>query len=331
MDSTCLPEMPRRAFMAIVAGGLLVAPLAAQAQQAGKVPRVGYLGIQPGIDVELFREGLRELGRVEGRNITIEYRWWEGKTERLPALVAELIQMKVDVIFVWGSSIATETAKQATTTIPIVFQMPADPAYLGLVNSLARPGGNMTGLGGTGIVNAKRLELLKEALPQATRVAILWNPENQSHERSLKGLEGTAQSLRLQLHPVRVSRSEELESAFSAITREHAGALFVFGDAMFFAERKRILAFSAQRRLATMYTWRTAVEAGGLLSYQEDWSDMGRRSAVYVDKILKGAKPADLPIEQPTKFELVINLKTAKALGLTIPPSLLQRADQVIE
>jgi putative ABC transport system substrate-binding protein len=323
--------MDRRAFIGTLAGGLLAAPLAAEAQQAGPVPRIGYLGIRPGIDVDLFRQGLHELGRVDGQNITIEYRWWEGKTERLPKLVAQLIQLKVDLFYVWGSAAATLAAKQATTTIPIVFQMPADPVHLGLVASLARPGGNITGLGGAGILNAKRLALLKEALPLATRVAILWNPENPSHEAVLKDLEGTARSLGIQLHPVRVSQSGKLESAFSAITREHARALFVFGDAMFFGERTRILALSAQGGLPTIYAWRAAVEAGGLLSYQEDWSDMARRSAVYVDKILKGAKPGDLPVEQPTKFSLVINLKTAKALGLTIPPSLLQRADQVIE
>ena len=323
--------MDRRTFIGTAAGILLAAPLAAGAQPAGTVPRIGYLGVSPSIAQELFRQGLRELGRVEGQNITIEYRWTEGKIERLPKLVAELIHLKVDVIFAPGSIAAAQAAKQATTSIPIVFQIPGDPVQVGLVASLARPGGNLTGLGGAGTLNPKRLALLKEAIPQAARVAILWNPANPFHEAVLKSLEETGRSLGIQLHPVRVSRPEEFESAFSALTRGHAGALFVLADAMFYVERKKLLGFSAQSRLPTMYAWGTLVEAGGLMSYQEDWSDMSRRRAVYVDKILKGAKPGDLAIERPTKFELVINLKTAKALGLTIPQSLLQRADQVIE
>jgi len=285
--------MDRRAFISGVTLGLLAAPLAVEAQQAGTVPRIGYLGISPDMEVvELFRQGLRELGRVDGQNITIEYRWTEGKSERLPQLVAELIQLKVDVIYVWGSSAAVLAAKQATTTIPIVFQMPADPVKLGLVANLTRPGGNITGLGGGNLGASKRLSLLKEAVPQATRVAILWNPANPSHEAGLKNLEDVARSLRVQLQLVRVSRPEELESAFSAITRGHAGALYVLGDAMFGAERKRILALSAQSRVPTMYAWRRAVEAGGLMGYEEDWPDTQRRVAVYIDKILKGAKPA---------------------------------------
>jgi putative ABC transport system substrate-binding protein len=323
--------MERRTFLSVVAGGFLAAPLAAEGQQAGTVPRIGYLGISPDIDVELFRQGLRELGRVEGQNITIEYRWTEGKTQRLPKLVAELIELKVDLIYTWGSVAAAQAAKQATTTIPIVFQTPADPVQAGLVANLARPGGNMTGLGGDVTVSSKRLSLLKEAVPRATRIAVLWNPTNPAHEAVLKSMEGAARSLGIQLQPLQVSRSGELESAFLALTRGRARALLVFGDAMFFEERKRILALSARGSLPTMYAWRPAVEAGGLMSYQENWPGMQRQAAVYVDKILKGAKPGDLPVERPTKYELIINLKTAKALGLTIPPSLLQRADQLIE
>jgi ABC-type uncharacterized transport system substrate-binding protein len=323
--------MERRTFLGVITGGLLAAPLAAEGQQVGTVPRIAYLGISPNIDVELFRQGMRELGRIEGQNITIEYRWWEGKTERLPQLVAELIQLKVDVIYVWGSVAAATAVKKATATIPIVFQMPGDPVQAGLVASLGRPGGNVTGLGGGSPVASKRLSLLKEAVPQATRIAVLWNPANPGHEPLLKNLEDTARSLKVQLHPVPVSRSGEFESAFSAITRGHAGALYVFGDAMFAEEWKRIHTFSAQGRLPTMYAWRWAVEAGGLMGYQENWPDTQRDAARYVDKILKGAKPGDLPVEQPTKYDLIVNLKTAKALGLTIPPSLLQRADQVIE
>ena len=321
----------RRVFLGTLAGSLLAAPLAVEAQPAGTA-RIGYLGISPSDGgLEPFRQALRELGRVEGQSIAVEYRWTEGKIERLPKLVAELIRLKVDVIFVPGSIAAAQAAKQATTSIPIVFQIPGDPVQVGLVASLARPGGNMTGLAGTGILNPKRLALLKEAFPQATRVAIIWNPTNPHHDVVLRSLEDTGRSLGIQVHPVRVSRSEEFESAFSAIARGHAGALFVLADAMFYVDRKRILALSTQSRLPTIYAWRSFVEAGGLMSYSEDWSDMSRRCAVYVDKILKGANPGDLPIERPTKFELVINLKTAKALGLTIPPSLLQRADQVIE
>jgi putative ABC transport system substrate-binding protein len=323
--------MNRRAFLSALSGSLLAAPLAAEAQQAGTIPRIGYLGISPSISEGLFRQALREHGRVEGQDVTIEYRWTEGKIERLPTLVAELIQLKVDVIYTPGSIAAAQAAKQATTSIPIVFAIPGDPVQVGLVASLARPGGNMTGLAGAGILYPKRLALLKEVVPRATRVALLWNPANPYHEAGLKDLEDTRRSLGVQLHPVPASRSEDLESAFSAITRGHPGALLVIADVMFYRERQRLLALSAQSRLPTMYALGSFVEAGGLMSYSEDWSDMSRRGAAYVDKILKGAKPSDLSIERPTKFTLVINLKTAKALGLTIPPSLLQRADQVIE
>jgi ABC-type uncharacterized transport system substrate-binding protein len=250
---------------------------------------------------------------------------------RAPELVAELIRLKVDLIYTPGSVATAQAAQRATTTIPIVFYTPADPVKAGLVASLARPGGNITGLTGGDIQGSKRFALLKEAVPQAARVAILWNPNNPVHKFLLKDIEDAARSLRIQLQPVPVSQSGELESAFSAIARGRSDALYVMADAMFFEERKRIVTFSAQGRLPTMYAWRAAVEGGGLMSYQEDWSDAPRRIAVYVDKILNGTKPADLPVQQLNKFELVINLKTAKALGLTIPPSVLAQADQVIE
>ena len=327
------PGIERRTFLGIIAGGLVSAPLAAEAQSAGIVPRIGYLGSSPsadGNDAELFRQSLRELGRIEGQNITIEYRWTGGKSERAPPLVAELIQLMVDVIYTPGSVAAAQAAKRATAIIPIVFFTPADPVRAGLVASLARPGGNITGLTG-GLQSSKRFSLLKEAVPQASRVAVLWNPDNPVHEAGLKEIADAARSLRVQLHPVRVSQSGQLENAFSAIARWRAGALYVMPDSMFFEERKRIVALSAQGRLPTMYGWRAAVEAGGLMAYQEDWSGAPRRAATYVDKILNGTKPADLPVQQPTKYELIINLKTAKALGLAMPQSFLQRADQVIK
>jgi len=230
--------MDRRAFIGTLTGGLLAAPLVAEAQRAGTVPRIGYLGISPSDGgLEPFRQGLRELGRVEGQSIAVEYRWTGGKNEQLPGLVAELIQLKVDVIYTPGSVAAAQAAKQATTAIPIVFWTPADPVQAALVGTLARPGGNITGLGGAGIgiLIFKRLSLLKEAVPQATQVAILWTPANPLHKALLKGVEDAARSLKVQLHPVRVSQSGELESAFSAMTRGHAGALYVLADAMFLA------------------------------------------------------------------------------------------------
>jgi ABC-type uncharacterized transport system substrate-binding protein len=323
--------MERRIFLAMIPVGLLATPLTVAAQRADSVPRIGYLGFSPSREgLESFRQALRELGRVDGQNITIEYRSTGEKGERAPELLAELIQLKVDLIYTPGSIAAAQAAQRATTTIPIVFYTPADPVKAGLVTSLARPGGNITGLTGGG-ESSKRFSLLKEAVPQAARVAILWNPNNPVHKPLLKDLEDAARSLKLQPQPIRVSHAGELEGTFSAIKRGQAGALYVMADAMFFEARKRIVALSAQARLPTIYFWRAAVEAGGLMSYQEDWSDATRRMATYVDRILNGTKPADLPVQQLNKFELVINLKTAKALGLTIPRSLLLQADQVIE
>jgi len=325
----------RRAFLA-GAAALLAAPLAAETQQADKVARIGYLGTRRGVSPHLpeaFRQGLRDLGYVEGRNVVIEYRNSEGKNERLPALAAELVALKVDVILAAATPHAL-AAKQATRTIPIVFAATGDAVADGLVASLARPGGNITGLSFfTPELVGKRLELLKQTVPGVSRVAVLWNPGGlgESTEKDvLKRAEVAARAIGVQLHFVEARGPADFDRVFSDMTRARAGALTVLTSAMLFEERKRLVDLVAKNRLPAVYPWREFVDAGGLMAYGPDLADLFRRAATYVDKILKGAKPGDLPVEQPTKFELVINLKTAKALGLTIPPSLLQRADQVI-
>ncbi len=337
MNPTRLPQMRRRTFMAMIAGGILAAPLAVEAQQSGKLFRIGVLGNVPLTDPEgarvwgAFIQGLRELGYVEGRNITIEFRSSDGKYERLPELAAELVRLKVDVIVApAGQNVVA--AQRATRTIPIVMSGLTDPVESGLVASLARPGGNVTGLSGfsTEIVG-KQLELLKEMAPKVSRVAILWNPANQSHPLLLREAEAAARLLRVQLQTLEVRGPDDFETAFAAVTRERAGALLVAADGMFLLHRARIADLAAKTRLPAMYGLREYVDAGGLVVYGPSLRENFRRAATYVDKILKGAKPADLPVEQPTKFELVINLKTAKALGLTIPPSLLLRADELIK
>jgi len=326
----------RRAFLA-GAAALLAAPLAAETQQADKVARIGYLGTRRGVSPHLpeaFRQGLRDLGYVEGRNVVIEYRNNEGKNERLPALAAELVALKVDVILAAATPHAL-AAKQATRTIPIVFAATGDAVADGLVTSLARPGGNLTGLSFfTPELVGKRLELLKQTVPGISRVAVLWNPGGlgESTEKDvLKRAEVVARAIGVQLQFVEARGPADFDRVFSDMTRARAGALTVLTSAMLFEERKRLVDLVAKNRLPAVYPWREFVDAGGLMAYGPDLADLFRRAATYVDKILKGAKPGDLPVEQPTKFELVINLKTAKALGLTIPPSLLQRADQVIE
>jgi putative ABC transport system substrate-binding protein len=302
-----------------------------EAQQPPKVPRVGYLGRSPDAPaLEPFRQQLRELGWIEGQTLAMEYRWTEGRTERLPELVAELIRLNVDVICTPGSIAAAHAAKHATTTIPIVFTTPADPLATGLVASLARPGGNVTGLGG-GIPPPKRLELLKAAVPEGTRVAVLWNPANPSHPPELKDLEEAAQVLGVQLHPVGVREPTELDSAFAAMMSARAHTLLVFGDIMFGQQRARLVELAATSHLPAIYNAKEYVKVGGLMSYEANNTERERRAAVYVDKILRGTKPADLPVEQPTRFELGINLKTAKALGITIPPIILFQADEVIQ
>ena len=327
--------MERRRFIEVIAGCLLAAPLRADAQPAAKVPRIGFLGNSTAaLEANLvgpFREGLRELGYVEGRNILIEYRWAEGKNERLPALIADLIALKVDVIVTAGTPAAL-AVKKATTSIPLVMAAVGDPIGVGLVASLARPGGNVTGLSAIAPeLEGKRLELLREVVPRLSHIAVLWNPDNPFQPGSLKEARAAAQVLGIKVQLLGVRTAEDFPAAFAAILKERPDALLVLADRIFLHNRARIVDFEAKRRLPGMYPYRELVEAGGLMSFGPSYADMHRRAATYVDKILKGAKPADLPVEQPTKFDLVINLKTAKALGLTIPPSLLGRADEVIQ
>jgi len=317
---------------------LILAPLAAESQQAAKVPRIGYLAANLAANPhmhEAFRQGLRDLGYVEGRNVRIEYRDAEGKFERLPALAAELVALKVDVIVAGGGTPAALAAKQATRTMPIVFAAVADPIVSGLITSLARPGGNITGSSNlTPELVGKCLEQLKQAVPGASQVAVLWQPGGigeRTEKDRLKEAEVAGRALGVRLQFVEARGPADFDRAFSDMTRARAGALTVLGSAMFNNERRRLVDMAAKNRLPTVFPWREWVDAGGLMSYGPNLANMFRRAATYVDKILKGAKPGDLPVEQPTKFELVINLRTAKALGLTIPPSVLGRADQIIE
>ncbi len=283
---------------------------------------------------EAFRQGLRDLGYVEGRNLVIEYRFAEGKSERVPSLAAELVALKVDVIVAVTTPEAL-AAKKATRTLPIVFVAAADPVTSGLVSSLARPGGNVTGLSSFfPELVGKRLELLTQAVPGVSRVAVLWHPgflPERTEKDMLKGAEVTAQALGVRLQFLEARGPADFDRAFSEMTRARAGALTVLGTTMLFNERRRLVDLATKSRLPAVYPWREGVDAGGLMAYGPNIPDLFRRAATYVDKILKGAKPSDLPVEQPTKFELVINLKTAKALGLTIPPSLLGRADEVLQ
>jgi ABC-type uncharacterized transport system substrate-binding protein len=331
--------MDRRAFLAGTGAVLLAAPRASEAQQAGKVYRVGLLSSgarEPLVPyLKAFEEGLRELGYVEGRNFVREYRFAVGQRERLPDLAAELVRLKVDVI-VTGFDPVTMAARQATTTIPIVMVLGTDPVGLGLIASVRRPGGNVTGLRAfVGFETyGKRLQLLKEVVPSLSRVAGLWNPDLPGNMALWEAAEEGARRLGLTLLWVEVREPREIEGAFARITRERAQALFVVPDAFALVvsvHRPEIAALAAKNRLPSIYTGRESVEAGGLMSYATSTLDLFRRAARYVDKILKGAKPGDLPVEQPTKWEMVINLKTAKALGLTIPQSLLMRADEIIQ
>ena len=325
----------RVSLVALLAVFLLAGPLAAGAQQPAKVARIGFLGsgapAETDSRLEVFRQGLRDLGYMEGRNIAIEYRWAEGKMELLPGLAAEFVGLKVDVI-VASSTPAAIAARNATRTIPIVFATAGDPAGSGLVASIARPGGNVTGLSllAPDIV-AKQLALLKEAVPKASRVAVLSNPANPYTALMVKEMEAAARSLGVRVQGLEVRGADAFDRAFSAVTKERPGAFLVLFDPLFFGHRAQIAEFANKNRLPTMYPHREFAEIGGLMAYGADLRDNFRRVATYVDKILKGAKPGDLPVEQPTKFELVINLKTAKALGLIIPQSLLQRADEVIQ
>jgi len=334
--------MDRRAFIGTLAGSLLAAPLAAEVEQAGKVPRIGVLspGSPSGVgrnpsDLAVlfaaFREGLRELGYVEGQNIKIESRWAEGNYDRLPGLAADLVRLKVDVIVTYGTP-ASQAAKRATGTIPIVMAAIIDPVASGLVTSIARPGGNLTGqsMMSPDLV-AKQLEILKEAVPKVSRVAVLWNPANAGNAPQVRHAQDAAGALGVRLQSLGAKGPSEIDSAFTAMTSEQAGAVIVLVDAMLQENRTRITDLAARNRLPAVYGLSEYAEAGGLLAYGPNRLGMFRHAVTYVDKILKGAKPGDLPIEQPQTFELIVNLKTAKALGVTIPPSLLQRADQVIE
>jgi putative tryptophan/tyrosine transport system substrate-binding protein len=325
-------------LVAILAWSLLAAPVFVEAQQAAGVPRIGYLA--PGLAAnpsihEAFRQGLRDLGYVEGRNVVIEYRDAEGKDDRLPALAAELVALKVNVIVTNGGTLAALAAERATKTLPIVFVSAGDPVSSGLVTSLARPGGNVTGLSLLfPELVGKCLENLKEAVSGVSRIAVLEQPgavPERTRNDVVKNAEVAARALGVGLQIVGARGPADIDRAFSKMLKARANGLAVLSTPMFSSERRRLVDLAAKNRLPTVYSFRLYVEAGGLMSYGPNVPDMSRRAATFVDRILKGAKPADLPVEQPTKFELVINLKTAKALGLTIPPSLLLRADQVIE
>ena len=319
----------------IVALAILEAPLAADAQQPGKVPRIGYLGnSSPALErdhVAAFRQGLHDLGYTEGQNILIEFRWAEGRYDRLPEFAAELVRLKVDVLLTAGTPGAL-AAKQETQTTPIVMAVSGDAVGTGLVQGLARPGGNITGLTRmTRELDGKRLELLKEIVPRLSRVAILLNPANPISALGWKEALAGAETLRLKLEPVEVKAPEEFDAAFAAIAKQRPGALFIIADQFLLASRIQIVDLAARRSLPAIYPYREFVDAGGLISYAPNYPAMFRRAAAYVDKILKGTKPEELPVEEPTKFELVVNLKTAKALGITIPQSVLVRADEVIQ
>ena len=311
---------------------LLIVPLAAEAQPTSRVFRIGHLApTEEPLGVG-FRRGLRELGYVDGQNVVIVYRSAEGRLERLPGLAAELVGEHVDVIVAEVTQ-ASLAAKNATRTIPIVMMGPGDPVGAGLIQSLSRPGGNVTGTSGLSVgVARKSLQLLTEAVPGVSRVAVLWNPSNTVQQaQMLRETEAAARALRVELRLVEARRPDDLDSALRAVGRQGASAILILPDPVFANQGARIVELVAKIRLPAMYPIRETVEAGGLMSYAVNYAELGARGAYYMDKILKGAKPADLPVEQPTKLELVINLKTAKALGLTIPPSVLARADEVIQ
>ena len=325
--------MNRRTFLCWLTLGALAAPLAAQSQPAGKVYRIGFLGATSALQyapyVEAMRQGLGDLGYAEGRNLTIEYRWADGKYERLGPLAADLVRLKVDVIVTHGAP-GSQAAKQATATIPIVMAVVGNPEEVGLVQSLARPGGNITGSSFMfAEVNAKRVQLLKDAVPGLRRVAALSNADNFSRVSVLSAMEPIARSLRLAFRSVQVRNVDDLEPAFASV-KQQADGLVIIDDGLFIANAGRLADLAVRKRLPII-GFKELADAGGLMAYGIDFPDVWRRSMVLVDRILKGAKAGDLPIQRATKFELVINLKTAKALGLTIPQSILLRADQVIE
>src|SRR5215467_9708811 len=325
-----------RKFICSVLGAMFLAvSFHAEAQQRGKVPRIGFLAAPSpsffSTRMNAFREGLYDLGHVEGKNIAIEYRYAGGKLDRLPGLAAELVRLKVDVI-VTSSAPGAVAAKKATGTIPVVFVTAGDPVHMGLVTSLARPGGNITGLTTHAPeLSGKRLELLREVVPRITRVAVLWNPSNPSFSEMLKEMQASSKAHALQLQSLEVRSLEDFEGAFESITKDHSHAIIVVSDPFLNTHNRLILDLAVKHRLPAMYGGPEVVDAGGLMSYGPGFSDQYRRAATYVDKILKGTKPADLPVERPMKFELVINLKTAKQIDLTIRPNVLYRANRVIK
>ena len=326
-------QLGRREFITMLGGAVGAWPLVAHAQQ--KLHRVGFMGnsttaLETNL-VDAFREGLRELGYEEGRNIVIEYRWADGKYERFPALIAELIAAKVDVIVTAGTPAAL-AVKKATTTVPLVMVAVGDPVGTGLVPSLARPGGNLTGLSSIAPdLEGKRLDLLREIVPKLSNVAMFFNSLNPFHVASMQqaGTAAQAMGIKLQQHDIR--KSEDLDRAFAAVRKKRPDALLILADRVFLHNRQRMIDFTEEQHLPNINAYTELVEAGGLMSYGPSYEDMHKRAAIYVDKILKGAKPADLPIEQPSKFTFVINLNAAKALGVTMPPSLITLADKVIE
>lgn len=327
--------MRRRRFLTLSGVAVLTAPLVAAAEAVGELPRIGFLGNSTAaLEAHLvgaFLKGLRDRGYVEGENMQVEYRWAEGDYARFPALIDELVALNVDVIVTAGTP-ATLAVKNATTSIPVVMVAVGDPVGTGIVPSLSRPGGNITGL--TSIspeLDGKRLELLREAVPDVAHVAVLWNAASPLQVIAEERTRAAAQVLDIKVLSLGVRTAEQIEDAFEEIVREQPGGLLVLADRLFLHHRARIMAFAAEQRLPGVHAYRELVEAGGLMSFGPSYKAMHRKAATYVDKILRGANPAELPIERPAKFELVVNLKAAEALGITIPPSILLRADEVIE
>ena len=325
----------RRRDLLVLVSGMMAAPHLLRAQQKA-MPVVGFLSsVSPGPNAPFtpaFLQGLSETGYVEGQNVAIEYRWADSRFEQLPALAADLVGRKVDVIAATGGNASARAAKNATSTIPIVFTLGDDPVGLGLVASLARPGGNLTGVSFMLVeLGPKRLELLSELVPWARSIALLVNPNNANAQRTSAEARDAARAKRVQLQILRAASESEIDAAFASAVRLHAGALVIGPDPYFLSRRKQLVALAADRALPVMYFGREFAVAGGLVSYGPSIAAAYRQAGIYVGKILKGAKPADLPVQQPTTFELVVNLKTAKALGLTVPPSILARADEVIE